>query len=101
MKALKKILFVLIGIIALILIIAAFAPKEYAVVREVTINKSKAQVFSYIVFLENQDTYSAWSQKDPNMKKEFEGTDGKVGFVSAWESDIKEVGRRTRNYGYC
>jgi len=30
---------------------------------------------------------------DPNMKKEFRGIDGTVGFVSAWESDNKNVGK--------
>lgn len=30
---------------------------------------------------------------DPNMKKEYRGTDGTVGFVSAWESDNKKVGK--------
>jgi hypothetical protein len=29
---------------------------------------------------------------DPNMKKSYRGTDGTVGFVSAWESKIDSVG---------
>ena len=30
---------------------------------------------------------------DPNMKKDFRGTDGTVGFVSAWDSESDEVGK--------
>ena len=30
---------------------------------------------------------------DPDMKKSYSGTDGTVGFVSAWESDDKNVGK--------
>ncbi len=30
---------------------------------------------------------------DPNMKKTFTGTDGTVGFISAWDSDNNEVGK--------
>lgn len=30
---------------------------------------------------------------DPNMKKEFRGTDGTVGFVYSWDSENKNVGK--------
>jgi hypothetical protein len=30
---------------------------------------------------------------DPNMKTEFRGSDGTEGFISAWESDNKNVGQ--------
>ncbi len=30
---------------------------------------------------------------DPDMKKEFRGTDGEVGFVSAWDSKKDDVGK--------
>ena len=44
-------------------------------------------------YLKNQDNYSKWATMDPNMKKSYRGTDGTVGFISAWESDNKEVGK--------
>jgi len=93
MKALKYILGFVAGIIVLILIVAAVSPKDYAVEREMTINKPVAEVFNYVKYLKNQDNYSVWATMDPNMKKTFTGTDGTVGFVSAWESDNKEVGK--------
>ncbi len=92
MKILKKILIGILGLVALVLIVALFVKKEYAVVREITINKAKQEVFDYLKFLKNQDNFSVWAQRDSNMKKEFKGTDGTVGFVSAWDGN-KEVGK--------
>ena len=92
MKILKKILIVIAIIIAIPLIIALFVEKDYAVELEITINKSKQEVFDYVKFLKNQDNFSKWSTMDPKMKKTYQGTDGTVGFVSAWESNDENVG---------
>jgi uncharacterized protein YndB with AHSA1/START domain len=92
MKLLKIVLIGIAAIIALALIVAAFTKKDYAVVREITINKPKQEVFDYVKFLKNQDNYSKWAMMDPNMKKTYTGTDGTVGFVSAWDSQEKNVG---------
>lgn len=51
------------------------------------------EVFEYIKLLKNQNNYSKWALMDPNMKKEYTGIDGVRGFKSAWESDMKEVGK--------
>jgi hypothetical protein len=75
-----------------LLIIALFVKKDYTVEREIVINKPKAEVFDYIKYLKNQDNFSVWARKDPNMKKEYKGTDATVGFVSAWDGD-DEVGK--------
>ena len=93
MKILKKALIVLAIIVALPFIIALFVKKEYAVVREISINKPKQEVFDYVKFLKNQDHYSKWASMDPEMIKTYEGTDGTVGFVSKWESKKKNVGK--------
>lgn len=93
MKILKNILLVIVGIVVLILVAAIFVPKEYAVERAMTIDLPTSEVFDYVVLLKNQDNYSVWAQKDPNMKKSFSGEDGTVGFVSAWDSEDEEVGR--------
>lgn len=92
MNMIKKIFFGLLGIIALLLIVALFMPKEYAVEREVTINKPVDSVFKYVKYLKNQNEFSVWANIDPNMKSTFTGTDGAVSAISAWESKVKEVG---------
>ena len=88
--------FVLIGvasIVVLLLIVALFTKKNYGVIREVTINKPKSVVFEYVKLLKNQENFSVWASKDPEMKKVYLGTDGTTGFVSAWESKMKDVGK--------
>jgi uncharacterized protein YndB with AHSA1/START domain len=93
MKIIKTILGFIAVIILLILIIALIAPKNYRVEREIAVNAPKAKVFDYVKYLKNQDNYSVWAKMDENMKKEFHGVDGEPGFISAWESDDKDVGK--------
>ncbi len=92
MKIVKSVLLFLLVIIALILLTALFVKKDYAVEREILIEKPRQEVFDYVRFLKNQDYYSKWASMDPAMKKTYRGTDGTVGFVSAWESTNDEVG---------
>jgi len=89
MNILIKILIVIGALVALLLIAASFIKKKYNIVREITINKPKTEVFSYIKHLKNQDNYSKWVRMDPNMKKDFRGTDGTVGFIYAWDGNKK------------
>ncbi|TGL17438.1 polyketide cyclase [Leptospira yanagawae] len=88
----KKIAIGIIGIIAIPLVLAIFLPSTYQVERSIDIGKSATEVFSYIRLLKNQDQYSVWAKRDPNMKKIFTGVDGTVGFISRWESQVKDVG---------
>lgn len=92
MRIVKKILIGIVILLALVLITALFIQKDYATEREVVINKPKQEVFNYIKFLKNQHNYSVWAKMDPAMKKEFRGTDGTEGFVSAWEGN-SDVGK--------
>ncbi len=93
MKILKKVLFVLLGIIVLALLIALIVPKDYGSERQITIEASKIEVFDFVKYLKNQDKYSVWAKIDPDMRTEFRGTDATVGFVSAWDSDNKDAGK--------
>ncbi len=92
MKFLKRLGISFGAIIAVVLIIPLFTKDEYAVVREVTVNRTKEDVFAYIKLLKNQDNFSVWANMDKNMRKSYSGTDGTVGFVSAWESQNNQVG---------
>lgn len=93
MKILKRILIAVVAIIALVLIVALFVKGEFDIKREVVIIKPKNEVYNYIKYLKNQNEFSKWAKMDPNMKKEYRGTDGTVGFVSAWESQADSVGK--------
>lgn len=93
MKVLKIIGLVLVGIIALALVAGLFVNGEYAVERELTINKPKQEVFDYVKYLKNQDNFSVWAKIDPAMKKDFIGEDATIGFIAAWDSENPDAGK--------
>ena len=80
-------------LVALLLIVPIFTKKQLSVERDVIINKPLGQVYEFVKMLKNQDQFSVWAQKDPEMIKEYRGTDGTVGFVSGWDSKMKDVGK--------
>ena len=93
MHILKIILLIVVALVGIVLLVALFIKKDFGAEREVIIAKPKQDVFNYIVYLKNQNQYSKWAKMDSNMKTTFTGTDGAVGFISAWDSEKKDVGK--------
>ncbi len=91
MKILKRILLVILSLVALLLIVALFVPKEFKSERSIIINKPRQEVFDYIRYIKNQDNFGVWQLSDPDLKKTYEGTDGTVGFKYTWDS--KKLGK--------
>ncbi|UNY97692.1 SRPBCC family protein [Zhouia spongiae] len=85
------IIYIIIAIIGVVLLLTIIAPKNYHVSRHITIDKPLPEVFDYLKYVKNQSRWSPWEAKDPEMQKDFVGTDGMVGFVSKWKGN-KEVG---------
>lgn len=85
------ILYIILALIAIVILLAMIAPKSYHVSRSITVNKPVNEVFDYMRYIKNQNDWSPWKKKDPNMKQEFTGTDGEIGFISKWEGN-KDVG---------
>jgi hypothetical protein len=92
MKTFKYILAAIGLFIATLLTTALFLPTEYTVSRDITISRSKSDVFNYARMLEHQLDYSVWWKMDPNQVTTFTGEDGTVGFVAAWKSELDSVG---------
>ena len=93
MDSVLTILGILAGIIVVLLILALIAPKAYTIQRSIIINKPRQQVFEYVKYLRNQNNYSKWVMTDPNKRMTYRGTDGTVGYASAWDSDVKQAGK--------
>lgn len=93
MKILKWIFLVILVLVAIPLLLALFVKKDYSLEREIVINRPSMEVYNYIKLLKNQDEYSKWAKMDPNMKKDYEGIDGTVGFTSKWDSEDGNVGK--------
>lgn len=92
-KVLKILGLVLLCLVVVVLLAAAVVKKDYSVERQITLNKPRQVVFDYAKYLKNQNQYSVWAKIDPNMKTDYRGTDGTVGFISAWDSRVKEAGK--------
>ncbi|HEY6978415.1 MAG TPA: SRPBCC family protein [Chitinophagaceae bacterium] len=66
--------------------------KEMMIEKHVSINKNITEVFNFLKQTKNQDQFSVWNMKDPNMQKTYSGVDGTKGFVYSWDSKDKNVG---------
>jgi hypothetical protein len=83
---------IIIGsIIVLFLLAGLLISKDMSVERSIVINKPLPEVFDYVKYIKNHDNFSVYAMMDPDMKKEYRGTDGQPGFVMAWDS-TKEKG---------
>lgn len=91
MRFLKFILYTVLIFLIVILLAGLIINKSYKLEKEVTINKPKTEVFNFILPLKNQDKFSYWATLDTAMQKTYTGTDGTVGFISAWKGN-KDVG---------
>lgn len=85
------ILYILIPIIVLIIVLGLIAPKKFETSRSIVINRELEDVFQYLKYIKNQDNWSPWKKKDPNMIQWYKGLDGETGFVAKWKGN-KDVG---------
>src|SRR6185503_7197403 len=93
MKVLKIIGIVLLVLIGIPLVIALFVSKDFSYEKSVSINAPIDSVWLNTNSLAALDQWSPWLEKDPNMKTEKSGTDGQVGAMSSWDSDVEGVGK--------
>jgi hypothetical protein len=92
MQILLNLIWIIVAILIIILLAAAFVKKDFRLEKQVTINQPAAVVYNYIKLIRNQEKYSVWVMKDPNIKIVYTGTDGTIGFTSSWVSKDKNVG---------
>lgn len=91
MSIVLSIILVLVGIIALVLIVALFMKKDYSIRSEMIVNAPRQEVFDFLKHLKNQDKFNKWAKVDPNREWEYRGTDGTEGFIIAWKGN-KDAG---------
>jgi len=84
---------ILILLILLFLVIPLFISKQYQVEKQVLIQRSNLSVFDFLKLLGNQIYYNKWVMMDPDVKRTSTGVDGTVGFISYWDSQVKNVGK--------
>lgn len=87
------ILLVILAILVIPLTAAAFMDKQFTIEEKILIHKPRNEVFTYLKLLRNAEHYNKWVMTDPNLQKEFSGTDGSAGFIYRWKSEMKQVGQ--------
>ena len=85
---------VIASIIAMLLVLALFIPKNYSVSVAIIINQPFEKVYQYLSILKNQEQYSEWFKADPNLQTEILGTDGTIGAIQRWNSNIVGTGEQ-------
>jgi len=90
MSTVLMIITIIVALVVLLLIVALFMDKNMTIEKSITIDKPRQQVFDYVKYVKNHDNFSVWAMMDPEMKKEYRGTDGQEGFVFAWDSIKKK-----------
>lgn len=83
--------YIVLIVITVVAFLGFIAPKTFHISRSVVIGRPKDQVFEFVKYVKNQDLWSPWNKKDPDMKKTYTGVDGEVGFINAWDGN-KDVG---------
>lgn len=61
----------------------------YTVTRSIDIDAPASQIYPHLVDFHNWEAWSPWEELDPNMDKEFSGTDKGVGAVYNWSGNKK------------
>lgn len=92
MKILKRILLGLVIVVALILGVGFFLPREITVSRSTIIPAPQWKVYNPIADLTLWDNWAVWNQVDPDMKKTWGPIQKGEGASYSWTSDHPMVG---------
>jgi len=90
-KAIAVIAVILAVAVAIILVLAATKPDEIRVQRTATIRAPAEQIFPLISDFQKWRGWSPYEEKDPAMKRSYEGAASGKGAIYAWAGD-KNVG---------
>ncbi len=77
--------------IAVILIMAAMKPDTFRVERKASIGAPSERLFALISDFHRWRSWSPWENRDPNLKRTYEGSERGKGAVYAWDGN-KNVG---------
>jgi len=95
MKILLKILGGLAVLVLLLVVVAFFLPRQYHIERAVVINAKPEAVHAQVAVLRAWKAWSAWHERDPNMKLDYSEQTTGVGSWSAWQSKQEGNGKMT------
>jgi len=93
---LKKLLILLVLLVAGFVAYVAMQPSEFRVERTATVAAPPAAVFAHVDDLHKWEAWSPWAKLDPKAKMAYEGTPAGKGAAFTWSgNDEVGVGRMT------
>ncbi|MBK7667446.1 MAG: SRPBCC family protein [Sphingobacteriaceae bacterium] len=91
----KKVLYVIIGLVVIYFILCLVGPKDAAITRSISISAPVDAVKAKMADLKFfQEQWSPWSERDPQMKVTYLGEMGQPGYGYSWTGN-DEVGTGT------
>ena len=95
MKLVRNIVIGVVGVLALVMVIGLFLPRNVSVERSVVIDAPPEAVFARVNSLSGFNDWSPWYGRDPDALYAIEGPESGVGSKMSWKSDQKDVGSGT------
>lgn len=92
MKKINKVLLIIVGILALLVLVGVFMPSEITIERSKVVNAPIEMVYDQVNNLHNWEKWSAWHKIDTAMGLSYQ--DGGIGQGASytWTSKHKSVG---------
>lgn len=95
MKVLLRILGGLAALVLLLVVVALFLPRQFRVERSTVIKAKPEAIYAQVEDLKAWKNWTAWHERDPQMKLSYSAKSSGVGAWSAWESKNEGNGRMT------
>lgn len=95
MKALKWILYIVVGIITALLVIALFLPDKKVMSNSIVVNAYPRPIYGMVNSLKNWEKWSPFNEEDPAMVSEYSGPEFGVGAHQSWKSKKSGNGNMT------
>ena len=92
MRIVKKLLIGLLALVAMLIVVGMFLPREVAVERSIVIDAPASKVYPHVSNLQATIAWSPWLGQDPETKLTFNNVVAGVGAVMEWASDNPNVG---------
>lgn len=84
---LKKILAVVMVLVAVLLVVIALQPSEFRLTRSATMAAPPSAPFAEVNDFHNWDHWSPWAKLDPAMQVSFEGAPSGEGAIYSWNGN--------------
>ncbi len=92
MRLIKRLLMIILALIIIVVAVAYVLPRNVTVERNVVIDATPDEVFTYVNSLQRTEEWSPWLSLDPATKLTYSGPETGVGNRMEWESDHERVG---------